>query len=132
MSKPRVLVAEDAAISRRKIVAILEKLDCDVEEAEDGEATISQCESFNPELIVLDLYMPEKDGLEVLQILRANPQFKQTTIVVLTGEANTIIVRQAIAQGANDYLLKTDTLSNLRDRLEKHIDVIRQRPPDIE
>ena len=76
--------------------------------------------------------MPEKDGLEVLQILRANPQFKQTTIVVLTGEANTIIVRQAIAQGANDYLLKTDTLSNLRDRLEKHIDVIRQRPPDIE
>jgi CheY-like chemotaxis protein len=132
MSKPRVLVAEDAAISRRKIVAILEKLDCDVKEAEDGEATISHCESFKPELIVLDLYMPEKDGLEVLQILRANPQFKQTTIVVLTGEANTIIVRQAIAQGANDYLLKTDTLSNLQDRLEKHIDVIRQRPPDIE
>jgi len=132
MSKPRVLVAEDAAISRRKIVAILEKLDCDVEEVEDGEAAISHCETFKPELIVLDLYMPEKDGLEVLQILRANPQFKQTTIVVLTGEANTIIVRQAIAQGANDYLLKTDTLSNLQDRLEKHIDVIRQRPPDIE
>ncbi len=132
MSKPRVLVAEDATISRRKIIAILEKLDCEIAEAEDGETTISHCESFKPELIVLDLYMPKKDGIEVLQILRANPQFKQTKIVVLTGEANTIIVRQAIAQGANDYLLKTDTLSNLRDRLEKHIDAIRQSPPDIE
>ena len=132
MSQPRVLVAEDATISRAKIVGILEKLDCDIAEAEDGEIAISHCETVKPDLIVLDLYMPKKDGIEVLQILRADPRFKRTTIIVLTGEANTIIVRQAIAQGANDYLLKTDTFSNLKERIEKHLDAIRETPPDFE
>lgn len=132
MSQIRVLVAEDATISRHKIVALLKSLDCEVKEATDGEMALLFCPSFIPDLIILDLYMPKRDGIDVMEILRSDTRFKQTKIIILTGEANTAIVRRAIKQGANDYLLKSDTLSNLRERLKKHLDAIRQTPPDLE
>ena len=78
--------------------------------------------SFKPYLIMLDLYMPKRNGIEVMEILRSDPRFKQTVIVFLTGEADMKVVRQAIGKGANDYLLKSDTLNNLRERIQKHLE----------
>ena len=122
MSQPRVLVAEDAAISRRKIIALLESLNCEVKEAVDGEMALLYATSFKPDLIMLDLYMPKRNGIEVMEILRSDSRFKQTIIVFLTGEADMKVVRQVIGKGANDYLLKSDTLSNLRERIQKHLE----------
>ena len=127
MVQPRILVAEDANVSRRKIVTLLKSLDCEVKEAIDGEMALLFSMSFLPHIIVLDLYMPKRNGINVIEILRSDPRFKETLIVMLTGEADMKIVRQAISKGANDYLLKSDTLANLKARLSRHIDTIRQQ-----
>ncbi len=127
MIRPRVLVAEDTTISRRKIVALLESLDCEVKEATDGEMALLFSMSFLPHLIVLDLYMPKRNGIDVMEVLRSDPRFKTTTIVILTGEADKQVVSQVINKGADDYLLKSDSLANLKVRLTKHLDAIRQQ-----
>jgi len=63
----------------------------------------------------------------VLEILRSDHRFKKTIIVILTGDANMKVVQLAISKGANDYLLKSDTLANLKARLLEHINAIRQQ-----
>ena len=127
MSRPRVLFVEDANISRRKFVALIKSLDCDVKEASDGEMALLFANSFLPHLILLDLHMPKRNGISVLEILRSDHRFKKTIIVILTGDANMKVVQLAISKGANDYLLKSDTLANLKARLLEHINAIRQQ-----
>lgn len=127
MNRPRVLFVEDANISRRKFVALIKSLDCDVKEASDGEMALLLANSFLPHLILLDLHMPKRNGISVLEILRSDHRFKKTIIVILTGEANMKVVQLAISKGANDYLLKSDTLANLKARLLEHINAIQQQ-----
>ncbi len=127
MNRPRVLFVEDANISRRKFVALIKSLDCDVKEASDGEMALLFANSFLPHLILLDLHMPKRNGISVLEILRSDHRFKKTIIVILTGDANMKVVQLAISKGANDYLLKSDTLANLKARLLEHINAIRQQ-----
>ena len=127
MNRPRVLFVEDANISRRKFVALIKSLDCDVKEASDGEMALLFANSFLPHLILLDLHMPKRNGISVLEILRSDHRFKKTIIVILTGEANMKVVQLAISKGANDYLLKSDTLANLKARLLEHINAIQQQ-----
>jgi two-component system alkaline phosphatase synthesis response regulator PhoP len=127
VNRPRVLFVEDANISRRKFVALIKSLDCDVKEASDGEMALLFANSFLPHLILLDLHMPKRNGISVLEILRSDHRFKKTIIVILTGDANMKVVQLAISKGANDYLLKSDTLANLKARLLEHINAIRQQ-----
>lgn len=127
MNRPRVLFVEDANISRRKFVALIKSLDCDVKEASDGEMALLFANSFLPHFILLDLHMPKRNGISVLEILRSDHRFKKTIIVILTGDANMKVVQLAISKGANDYLLKSDTLANLKARLLEHINAIRQQ-----
>jgi len=127
VNRPRVLFVEDANISRRKFVALIKSLDCDVKEASDGEMALLFANSFLPHFILLDLHMPKRNGISVLEILRSDHRFKKTIIVILTGDANMKVVQLAISKGANDYLLKSDTLANLKARLLEHINAIRQQ-----
>ena len=82
MNRPRVLFVEDANISRRKFVALIKSLDCDVKEASDGEMALLFANSFLPHLILLDLHMPKRNGISVLEILRSDHRFKKTIIVI--------------------------------------------------
>ena len=114
MSTPiRVLVVEDQAVVRQGLIAILSFYD-DIKvigEAEDGVEAIKLTEELEPDVILLDLEMPEQDGLETIPlILKVSPK---TRILIVTGfgEADKII--QAIKLGALGYLLKDSS----RDKL---------------
>lgn len=116
-----VLLAEDAAITRRKISLILERLGCQVIEAVNGHEAIGQAERLRPALIILDIHMPGRDGLEVLDHLRSQEDFASTPIVMLTAEADAKVVRDALIRRATDYIRKDSTVTELQERLAKHV-----------
>lgn len=113
MSKIRVLLADDHAILRSGIRALLED-EPDIEvvgEAEDGHAVIRMVAELEPDLILIDIAMPRLNGLEATRrIMQANPQAK---ILILTMHENEEYVRQVFASGAMGYILKDAAVREL-------------------
>jgi NarL family two-component system response regulator LiaR len=125
MSAIRVLIADDHAIVREGLRTLIRtepgmKL---VGEASDGAQVVEQARALQPDVIVMDLVMPRKDGLEAIdEIVRANPQAR---ILVLTSYAEDDKVYAAVKAGALGYLLK-DSLP--KELLQAIRDVYRGEP----
>jgi len=81
---PKVLVAEDDRELRRFIVRILQREGYSVTEAQDGDEAIKRATEDKPDVLVLDLMMPIKDGFEVIEIIRRTEQLKDLPIVLNT------------------------------------------------
>ena len=102
----RILIADDHPVVREGLAAILE-LEEDLEvvgQAHDGEAACKLYRELSPDIVILDLRMPKKDGIEVvteLMSLRPRPR-----IIILTHSAKAEDLRRALAAGAKSYLLK--------------------------
>lgn len=125
-AKTRVLLADDSALARKKVGGILQNLNCEVSEAEDGTTALSLAVSVRPQLVVLDVHMPGGNGLQVLKALRENQFFATIPIVMMTGEADAAVVSQAIALKATDYVRKDDSVETITARLQSHLDKLRQ------
>lgn len=74
--------------------------------ARDGDEAIMQAKTTNPDLIILDIMMPGKNGVEVCQVLRAQPQFKDTLIMFLTALNDEATQIKGLGMGADDYISK--------------------------
>ena len=99
-----ILVAEDNPDSRDALRALLEAYGYQVVEARDGEEAVQRALAQRPDLILMDIMMPVKDGLEATRLLRASPDFRQVPIVALTAMAGAREL--AMAAGCDDYLAK--------------------------
>jgi DNA-binding NarL/FixJ family response regulator len=115
----RVILADDHTILRKTLASFLETREdfVVVAEAGDGEAAIQQTLSILPDVLVLDLNMPLKTGLEVLPVVRAKaPSVK---VLVLTGRDEDAYIVRALRAGAHGYLLKSAEESELVDGILK-------------
>ena len=74
----------------------------------DGEAGIELAKKENPDLIILDIILPKKDGYEVIKELKDDQNSKNIPIVLLTNLGNSDSVEKALKLGATTYLIKTD------------------------
>jgi two-component system chemotaxis response regulator CheY len=90
----------------------------DIIEATNGEEGLALLASSMPiDLIVLDINMPVLDGMAMLRKVRAEPKYNNVKIVMVTSESEKTKVMDAIAAGANDYLVKPFTPENLIKKL---------------
>ncbi|MBK8045859.1 MAG: response regulator [Anaerolineales bacterium] len=114
---PVVLLAEDSPASAAIITEYLELTGCSVIRAEHGEAALRQAEATHPDLILMDIQMPQMDGLEATQRLRAHHDCAVATIpvVALTALAMPGDRERCLNAGANAYLRKPFNLRMLRD-----------------
>lgn len=103
-----VLVVDDDAGSRRLVRTILQERGCTVQEATNGRAAISLVNQQVPDLIFLDLVMPEMDGIAFLSALRKSPQFWHIPVVVMTSKDLTQEERQVLSLSVSQVLQKTD------------------------
>jgi len=100
------LVVDDSKVVRMVARKILEGLNFNIEEAEDGQKALDACNASMPDAVLLDWNMPVKDGLEFLKDLRALPNVEQPIVVFCTTENDMQHIQQAIAAGANKYIMK--------------------------
>ena len=114
-----VLVADDSRMIRVAVRKIVEKLGHEVIEAADGAEAIVQAMARNPDMIILDWVMPEKDGLEVLAQLRKMPQTAKTPVCLLTSEMDTAEIRKAAKYNVRDYLSKPAHPRHLKEKVTK-------------
>jgi DNA-binding NarL/FixJ family response regulator len=127
-----ILVIEDEPRTRANLVTILEMEGYRVLVAADGRSGLEQARQHRPDVILCDVMMPELDGYGVLQALREDPATAATPFIFLTAKGERIDVRAGMDRGADDYLTKpasaTDLLSAVAARLRRE----RQRPsPDF-
>jgi two-component system, chemotaxis family, chemotaxis protein CheY len=100
------LVADDSSVIRKVARRILEKLDFQIVEAEDGEQALEACRSAMPDAVLLDWNMPRMDGYEFLRNLRRLPDGDRPKVVFCTTENDVAHIARALHAGANEYIMK--------------------------
>jgi len=105
-STHRILICDDEDVLRALVRATLDDASYEIAEAEDGDQSIELARSLKPDVILLDMMMPGRSGLEVLELLRADPGLAQTPVVMLTARARASDRDAAVAAGADRYLAK--------------------------
>jgi two-component system, OmpR family, alkaline phosphatase synthesis response regulator PhoP len=120
--KPRVLIADDNLQGVELLDAYLAECDYDVATAADGEATLQKVQTWQPDLILLDIMMPKISGFEVCKRLRANPATKDIVILMITALDQPSDIDRAVEAGTNDFLTKpinkADLLLRVRAALQ--------------
>ena len=121
MNKVQILLVEDSRADARLVVEIFreENIGVDIEVARDGEQAMSylnQCADSNcPDLILLDLNMPKKDGREVLAELKGLQRFRATPVVILTTSESEEDVLKSYNLQASCYVTKPFDLQRFTD-----------------
>lgn len=115
---PLILIVDDDATSRIMARAYLETNGFSVVEAEDGMGALSTFENFQPDIVLLDVVMPEMDGFETCKALRQSPRGANLPIVMITALNDIESINQAYDAGATDFITKPInwTLLNYRVR----------------
>ncbi len=100
------LVVDDSSVIRKVARRILEGLDFQISEAENGEEAIEACRGRIPDAILLDWNMPKMDGYEFLRALRRLPGGDKPKVVFCTTENDVAHIERALHAGANEYIMK--------------------------
>jgi len=100
------LVVDDSSVIRKVARRILEGLEFEVEEAEDGEQALEACRRQMPQAVLLDWNMPKMDGYEFLRALRRLPDGDRPKVVFCTSENDVAHIARALHAGANEYIMK--------------------------
>ena len=102
----KVLIADDEPDILEILKYNLEREGYQVSTAKDGNEALDKAKQYQPDLIVLDMMMPKKNGMEVLELLRVQPLFKDTLILFLTALSDESTQLKGFSTGADDYISK--------------------------
>jgi two-component system chemotaxis response regulator CheY len=100
------LVVDDSSVIRKVARRILEGLEFQIVEAEDGEQALEVCRAQMPDAVLLDWNMPKMDGYEFLRVLRRLPDGDRPKVVFCTTENDVAHIARALHAGANEYIMK--------------------------
>jgi signal transduction histidine kinase len=120
-NQPIILIADDEPDMLRFLKTQLQR-DCQVIEAVDGNQAVEKALQFMPEMILLDMMMPEKDGLQVCRELRGKTPTQRIPIVLLTARADEETKLAALEAGASDFLTKPFSTTELSVRIRNLIE----------
>lgn len=119
----KILVIEDEPLTRENIALVLRMEGYEVVTAANGQMGISAALNIRPDLILCDVTMPEADGYSVLRGVRATEPIKSIPFIFLTARADRADLRTGMNLGADDYLTKpasaSDILTAIRARLDR-------------
>ncbi|MUH01409.1 diguanylate cyclase [Scytonema sp. UIC 10036] len=118
-----ILVVDDVSKNLQVIVEILQTKDYEATVASSGQQALERVKAAKPDLILLDLMMPEMNGLEVCEKLKADPEFAEIPIIFLTASTEQEHILQAFEKGAVDYVTKPFHAPELLARVRTHLEL---------
>jgi two-component system alkaline phosphatase synthesis response regulator PhoP len=119
----KILIADDNPQNVELVEAFLSGLACQTEIAVDGEDTLKKTAEFRPDLILLDIMMPKVSGFEVCKRLKADPQFADMPILMVTSLHEVADIERGVEAGADDFLSKPIHRQVLLHRVKKLLEV---------
>ncbi len=122
----RILVVDDSLINLKHVANLL-KEDLKVSIAKSGQQAIDICQRQQPDLILLDIKMPDMDGFETLERLKKMETLEQTPILFLTATFDSEVEARAFSVGAADFVLKPFEKSSLLHRINMHLQLAEYR-----
>lgn len=122
MNKKKILLVEDDEVLASVYRARLEMEGFEVEEVHDGEKALSVAINFRPDLILLDVMMPNINGFDVLDILKNTPETMNIRIIMLTALSQEADRDRAEKLGVDDYLVKSQVvIADVIERVKHHL-----------
>jgi CheY-like chemotaxis protein len=129
MAIARILVVDDDRLIRQMVRDLLEIASYFVEEAVDGADGLTQAAAFHPDLILLDLMLPDMDGYTVCRTLKADQATRAIPVIFLTASNDIAVKRQASAAGAAACLTKPFELNGLLALVETTLEEAARENP---
>jgi two-component system cell cycle response regulator DivK len=115
----RILIVEDKPSSRELLRTVLEQQGYAVEEAGDGEEALRKAQERPPDLVLMDLQIPVRDGFEVVSEIRKDPRLQAIPVVAVTASAMQGVRERALAAGFTGYISKPVSLVQLRQEVNR-------------
>jgi DNA-binding response OmpR family regulator len=113
-----ILIVDDAPNIVLSLEFLMKKEGYDVHSVSNGEEAMEAIAEKVPDMILLDVMMPRKDGYEVCQELRANPDWKNIKIIMLTAKGRDVEREKGLALGADDYVIKPFATQELVNKVK--------------
>lgn len=117
-----VLIVDDAPNIVLSLEFLMKKEGYEVRSVSNGVEAMTAIAEKIPDLILLDVMMPQKDGYEVCQELRAKPAWKDIKILMLTAKGRDVEREKGLALGANDYVTKPFSTQELVEKVKNLLD----------
>jgi len=125
--KPLVLIVDDIPRNIKVLGDILRTRECRIAVATNGPQAIEMVKKAQPDLILLDIMMPEMDGFAVCKILKESSQTKDIPIIFLTAKTETADIVKGLEAGAVDYISKPFNSTELLARVTTHLELKKAR-----
>ena len=117
--KKTILAVDDDPLQLKLIDAIASKAGYKVITAKNGRDGVKEAKKNKPDLILLDIMMPEMDGYTALEVIRQADEIKKTPVIMVTAVGFDMNQRMALDMGADDYVTKPFAVKDLLSRMEK-------------
>lgn len=119
MDAPKVLVVDDSKSLRRSACNMLQQAGCTVFQAENGFDALCRLELVRPDIVFMDIVMPDLDGLQTCALMRASVEFSSIPVVLVSGSDGMVERSRAEMAGGRRYICKPFSRSDLLTALEE-------------
>jgi DNA-binding response OmpR family regulator len=118
MSEPaRILIVDDEPNILLSLQFLMKKAGYDVRTAKDGEQALAEIAREKPHLVLLDVMMPKLDGFSVCERIRANREWQDVRVIMLTARGRDVEREKGLSLGADDYITKPFSTKDAIDRV---------------
>ncbi len=122
---PTLLIGEDEPHLEEILCYVAKKLGLKYSVARDGEAVLEKARELVPDLLLLDLYMPKMNGIDVCRALKSDPETSNIYIIMVTASAKKVDEDDARLAGTNEFITKPFSPTQLQKRLNEIISEIK-------
>ena len=117
----KVMVIDDSKTIRRTAETLLKKAGCEVVTATDGFEALAKITDQNPDLIFVDIMMPRLDGYQTCALIKKNPTYRDTPVILLTSKDGLFDRARGRIVGSDRYLTKPFTKDELLGAIREHL-----------
>jgi len=121
MSEGYVLVVDDEPNIAMCLEYLMKRQGYSVKVAPDGETALDTMRERVPDVMLLDVMMPRRDGYDICQTVRATPAWKDVRIIMLSGRGRAIEREKGLALGADDYITKPFSTDKVIERVRQYM-----------